>query len=211
MKVTRLAGLDAADIGLVDIGVDVDLAQVLRDREERRRGERGGDRLAEIDLRACTTTPSTGDRMSVRARSISMSLSLASRCSDQRLAGRDLRLGSSMSASRPAISALDEAICASAEASVAVWISTCVLAVIEGVLRADVALEELVLPLDIALHLGELCRRAVALGAEVAQRGVGAVARRLGLVELGALLRSSARRWARSAAAASRRVLIWSE
>ncbi len=44
-----LAGLDAADIALVDAGPDLDAAQVLGDAEQLGRLEAGGDGLADID------------------------------------------------------------------------------------------------------------------------------------------------------------------
>ena len=45
-----LAGFDAPHIRLVDVRVDLDLAQILRHREQGRRGKRGCDRLPKLDL-----------------------------------------------------------------------------------------------------------------------------------------------------------------
>jgi hypothetical protein len=39
----------AADVGFGDVGVDLHLGEVLRDREERRRLQAGGDRLPDVD------------------------------------------------------------------------------------------------------------------------------------------------------------------
>ena len=50
LNVTGLPRLDAADVGLVHLGVDLHLRQVLRDREDRRRLQRGGDGLADVDV-----------------------------------------------------------------------------------------------------------------------------------------------------------------
>ena len=49
MKLRVLAGLHRADIGFIDIGLDLHAAQVLGQREEHRRLQRGGDGLAGLD------------------------------------------------------------------------------------------------------------------------------------------------------------------
>ena len=129
----------------------------------------------------CTTTPSTGERISVRARSISMSRSLASRCRITASAGLQLRLGErdvgvEPDRARPGA----EAICASEEASVAFWTSVWRARRVERRLRADAARDELGLPVEVAPRVGEL-RAATRsrCASEVLHRRLGALPGRL--------------------------------
>ena len=90
-----------------------------------------------------------------------------------------------MSASSPTSSAFCEAICASTESSVAFWTSVCRPRRVEPRLRGDVAGDELGLAVEGALRVGELGRDPLALGREVAQRRLGAHARRADAVDAG--------------------------
>ena len=60
VNVAFMPSLSAADVGLGDRGVDLHAREVLGDREQRRRLQRRGDGLTDVDARD-STTPSTGE------------------------------------------------------------------------------------------------------------------------------------------------------
>ena len=62
MKSTSWPTIDIADVGLGDLGVDLHVREVVRDLEDDRRAEAGGDGLAHIDQREMTM-PSIGEEI----------------------------------------------------------------------------------------------------------------------------------------------------
>ena len=65
MNRRRLSDGDAADVGLIDVGLHLHLGHVLRDGEERRRGEGGGHGLADVVLAIDDDAVDGGDDLRV--------------------------------------------------------------------------------------------------------------------------------------------------
>ena len=132
-----------------------------------------------------TTTPSTGDLMSVRERSISASRSFACFCRIAASADRVCASASAMSASSPTSSAFCEAICASTESSVAFWTSVAVFAVSNPACEAMLRAMSSVWRSRVRFASASCAATRSRWAAEVAQRRLGAHAGRADAVDAG--------------------------
>ena len=180
-----LACLEPPDIGLVDIGVDVDLAQVLGDGEQRRRVEGGGDGLAEVDL--ALHDDAVDRRADIRALEIDLDVpELGLALQDHGLGGFQVRLGEGDVGVEPlqlGAGGGDLRLGGGEGGLLHLGLGA---GGVERRLRADPAREQLLLTLEIAPRIGELRARAVALRQHVLHGRLGALPGRLRALDLGA-------------------------
>jgi hypothetical protein len=185
VKLTPWPGLRRPTSALVHVGVDVDGAEVLGDGEERRSGERGGHRLAELHL--ALHHHAVHGRADLRAAEIDLDVpELRFPRQDDGLGAEHVRFGERRVGLQAALLGLDGGDVGLRRGEPRLQHLGRRAGGVERRLRADVARGEFRLALQRAAGLGELRRDPVALGIPVAQGRLGFQARGAAAFDAGA-------------------------